>query len=177
MHPLPGLSVGQDAGDPDERPLKGQADEQFWLAAVSVPSSCVHPSRPQALCSQWWLLCLWAQCWGESRLAWQLADEAQGLLAAAGSSRSCVPQLGVDGLIVTNTTVSRPQGLQSMQRLEPGGLSGKPLRELSTQTVREMYALTQGRGRAGLGACAGLAPLTCPPACLQARCPSSAWVG
>uniref|UniRef100_A0A8B9BFL7 Dihydroorotate dehydrogenase (quinone), mitochondrial n=1 Tax=Anser brachyrhynchus TaxID=132585 RepID=A0A8B9BFL7_9AVES len=58
---------------------------------------------------------------------------------------SVVCELGVDGLIVSNTTVSRPRDLQSVQRLEPGGLSGKPLRELSTQTVREMYALTQGR--------------------------------
>uniref|UniRef100_A0A8D2M8L0 Dihydroorotate dehydrogenase (quinone), mitochondrial n=1 Tax=Zonotrichia albicollis TaxID=44394 RepID=A0A8D2M8L0_ZONAL len=56
---------------------------------------------------------------------------------------SCM--LGVDGLIVSNTTVSRPSGLRSRQRTEPGGLSGKPLRELSTQTIRDMYALTQGR--------------------------------
>uniref|UniRef100_A0A8C3LZ35 Dihydroorotate dehydrogenase (quinone), mitochondrial n=1 Tax=Chrysolophus pictus TaxID=9089 RepID=A0A8C3LZ35_CHRPC len=56
-----------------------------------------------------------------------------------------VCEVGVDGLIVSNTTISRPSGLQSTQRLESGGLSGKPLRELSTQTVREMYALTQGR--------------------------------
>ncbi|XP_074737836.1 dihydroorotate dehydrogenase (quinone), mitochondrial isoform X2 [Strix uralensis] len=58
---------------------------------------------------------------------------------------SVVCELGVDGLIVSNTTVSRPSSLQSRQRTEPGGLSGKPLRELSTQTVREMYTLTQGR--------------------------------
>ncbi|POI35241.1 hypothetical protein CIB84_001006 [Bambusicola thoracicus] len=56
-----------------------------------------------------------------------------------------VCEVGVDGLIVSNTTISRPRGLQSTQRLEAGGLSGKPLRELSTQTVREMYALTQGQ--------------------------------
>ncbi|XP_045389132.1 dihydroorotate dehydrogenase (quinone), mitochondrial isoform X2 [Lemur catta] len=53
--------------------------------------------------------------------------------------------LGVDGLIVTNTTVSRPASLQGTLCSEMGGLSGKPLRDLSTQTIREMYALTQGR--------------------------------
>ncbi|XP_041256689.1 dihydroorotate dehydrogenase (quinone), mitochondrial isoform X3 [Onychostruthus taczanowskii] len=58
---------------------------------------------------------------------------------------SVVCELGVDGLIVSNTTVSRPSSLRSRQRTEPGGLSGKPLRELSTQAIREMYALTQGR--------------------------------
>ncbi|NXL65866.1 PYRD dehydrogenase, partial [Chordeiles acutipennis] len=58
---------------------------------------------------------------------------------------SVVCELGVDGLIVSNTTVSRPSSLRSRQRTEPGGLSGKPLQELSTQTIREMYSLTQGR--------------------------------
>ncbi|NXT80826.1 PYRD dehydrogenase, partial [Zapornia atra] len=58
---------------------------------------------------------------------------------------SVVCELGVDGLIVSNTTVSRPGSLRSARRSEPGGLSGKPLRELSTQTIREMYSLTQGR--------------------------------
>uniref|UniRef100_A0A8C8RV95 Dihydroorotate dehydrogenase (quinone), mitochondrial n=1 Tax=Pelusios castaneus TaxID=367368 RepID=A0A8C8RV95_9SAUR len=58
---------------------------------------------------------------------------------------SVVTELGVDGLIVTNTTTSRPSSLQGALRLEPGGLSGQPLRDLSTQTVREMYALTQGQ--------------------------------
>ncbi|KAF6077259.1 dihydroorotate dehydrogenase (quinone) [Phyllostomus discolor] len=58
---------------------------------------------------------------------------------------SVVRELGIDGLIVTNTTVSRPTSLQGALRSETGGLSGKPLRDLSTQTIREMYALTQGR--------------------------------
>ncbi|NXC58342.1 PYRD dehydrogenase, partial [Aleadryas rufinucha] len=70
---------------------------------------------------------------------------------------SIVCELGVDGLIVSNTTVSRPSSLRSRQRMEPGGLSGKPLRELSTQTIREMYALTQGDGRTGLGGHASIA--------------------
>ncbi|XP_064375959.1 dihydroorotate dehydrogenase (quinone), mitochondrial isoform X2 [Dromaius novaehollandiae] len=58
---------------------------------------------------------------------------------------SVVCEVGVDGLIVSNTTVSRPSGLRSRRREEPGGLSGPPLRELSTQAVRDMYALTRGR--------------------------------
>ncbi|NWQ78961.1 PYRD dehydrogenase, partial [Columbina picui] len=80
---------------------------------------------------------------------------------------SVICELGVDGLIVSNTTVSRPNSLRSPQRTEPGGLSGKPLRELSTQTIREMYSLTQGRGRAGGGACAGVTH-----AVLTARAPA-----
>uniref|UniRef100_A0A8D0GHL9 Dihydroorotate dehydrogenase (quinone), mitochondrial n=1 Tax=Sphenodon punctatus TaxID=8508 RepID=A0A8D0GHL9_SPHPU len=58
---------------------------------------------------------------------------------------SVVCELGVDGLVVTNTTVGRPSSLQGALRTEAGGLSGAPLRQLSTQTVSEMYSLTQGR--------------------------------
>ncbi|XP_037371939.2 dihydroorotate dehydrogenase (quinone), mitochondrial isoform X1 [Talpa occidentalis] len=58
---------------------------------------------------------------------------------------SVVRELGIDGLIVTNTTVSRPASLQAALRSETGGLSGKPLQDLSTQTIRQMYTLTQGK--------------------------------
>lgn len=69
-------------------------------------------------------------------------------------------QLRIDGLIVTNTTVSRPAGLQGALRSETGGLSGKPLRDLSTQTIREMYALTQGKELVSVSSdlCVALAP-------------------
>lgn len=54
------------------------------------------------------------------------------------------PETKVDGLIVSNTTVSRPDFLQSRNKAEIGGLSGKPLRNLSTQAVCDMYKLTKG---------------------------------
>jgi len=50
----------------------------------------------------------------------------------------------VDGLIVSNTTISR-EGLKSQHSNETGGLSGKPLREKSTQTIYDMYKLTEGK--------------------------------
>ncbi|XP_038068303.1 dihydroorotate dehydrogenase (quinone), mitochondrial-like [Patiria miniata] len=50
----------------------------------------------------------------------------------------------VDGLIVTNTTITRPASLQSPHKAEGGGLSGPPLRHMATDTVRDMYRLTQG---------------------------------
>ncbi|XP_017333406.1 dihydroorotate dehydrogenase (quinone), mitochondrial isoform X1 [Ictalurus punctatus] len=56
-----------------------------------------------------------------------------------------ITELGVDGLIVSNTTVSRPETLQDHNRNEAGGLSGQPLKERSTRTVREMYTLTKGK--------------------------------
>lgn len=47
--------------------------------------------------------------------------------------------------MVSNTTVSRPETLQDPNKSEVGGLSGEPLKDLSTRTVREMYSLTKGR--------------------------------
>tara|TARA_A100001037_G_scaffold44941_3_gene36082 strand:- start:632 stop:1747 length:1116 start_codon:yes stop_codon:yes gene_type:complete len=51
---------------------------------------------------------------------------------------------GVDGIIVSNTTVHRPV-LQSKHRDEVGGLSGMPLFETSTRVLSDMYRLTEGR--------------------------------
>ncbi|CAH2324011.1 dihydroorotate dehydrogenase (quinone), mitochondrial [Pelobates cultripes] len=58
---------------------------------------------------------------------------------------SVVTELGIDGLIVTNTTISRPSTLQDPQCCEAGGLSGAPLRDMATETIREMYTLTAGK--------------------------------
>ncbi|XP_029647535.1 dihydroorotate dehydrogenase (quinone), mitochondrial-like isoform X2 [Octopus sinensis] len=51
----------------------------------------------------------------------------------------------IDGLIISNTTVSRDKSLISKNRKETGGLSGVPLREMSTQILSDMYSLTQGK--------------------------------
>ncbi|KAM4017916.1 LOW QUALITY PROTEIN: dihydroorotate dehydrogenase (quinone), mitochondrial [Anomaloglossus baeobatrachus] len=56
-----------------------------------------------------------------------------------------VTELEIEGLIVTNTTVRRPPTLKNPCSIEAGGLSGAPLRDLSTETIRDMYALTSGR--------------------------------
>jgi len=53
--------------------------------------------------------------------------------------------VGIDGLIVTNTTIERPDTLTSAHKGEGGGLSGRPLREASTRVLGEMYAATQGK--------------------------------
>ncbi|KAG8562883.1 hypothetical protein GDO81_015850 [Engystomops pustulosus] len=58
---------------------------------------------------------------------------------------SVVMQLGIDGLIVSNTTISRPSTLKEPSSVETGGLSGAPLRDISTETIKEMYALTSGK--------------------------------
>lgn len=57
---------------------------------------------------------------------------------------SVIVESGVDGVIVSNTTNSRPDSLMSKNKGEGGGLSGKPLKELSTAVIREMYRFTGG---------------------------------
>jgi dihydroorotate dehydrogenase len=52
---------------------------------------------------------------------------------------------GLDGLIVSNSTVARPDSLRSPQARESGGLTGKPLFAPSTALLSEMYHLTGGR--------------------------------
>lgn len=58
---------------------------------------------------------------------------------------SVVVKTKVDGLIVSNTTVSRPSHLKSANKQEGGGLSGRPLAALATETIRDMYRLTDGK--------------------------------
>src|SRR6185369_15968370 len=56
--------------------------------------------------------------------------------------------LQIDGIIATNTTISR-KNLSSDAKLVKaageGGLSGKPLKSRSTQMIAQLYELTHGR--------------------------------
>lgn len=53
--------------------------------------------------------------------------------------------VNIDGIIVSNTTTSRPPTLKSKHYVQSGGLSGAPLMKLSTRALREMYHLTEGK--------------------------------
>jgi dihydroorotate dehydrogenase len=52
--------------------------------------------------------------------------------------------LKASGIIATNTTVER-SGLTHPHSRETGGLSGKPLTEASTEVIRKVYRLTEGK--------------------------------
>lgn len=66
--------------------------------------------------------------------------------------------LRMDGIIVGNTTLSRPLSLRSARRSETGGLSGEPLTALSTEVLRKTAQRTErqfpliGTGGVGSGA-------------------------
>lgn len=51
----------------------------------------------------------------------------------------------IDGLIISNTTIARPDTLRSPLAKESGGLSGAPLFEMSTECLARAYRLTGGK--------------------------------
>ncbi len=62
-----------------------------------------------------------------------------------------VARFGLQGIIVSNTTVSRPDSLRDVQKAETGGLSGPPLMTLSTQVLARFHAAND-KGLALIGA-------------------------
>jgi dihydroorotate dehydrogenase len=52
---------------------------------------------------------------------------------------------GIDGMIVSNTTISRPAGLLDEAAAQSGGLSGRPLFRLSTRLLAETFVRAEGR--------------------------------
>ncbi len=73
------------------------------------------------------------------KIAPDLAEPALEIIV-----ETCVNE-GVQGLIVSNTTISRPDGLGSPLARETGGLSGVPLFPLSTAVLARAFLLARGR--------------------------------
>jgi len=79
-------------------------------------------------------------------------DEQLADIAAAAT------EAGVDGVVVSNTTVSRPEHLAGAAKGEAGGLSGRPLFDISTRVLRDMRrALPAGIDLVGVGGVASAA--------------------
>ena len=110
---------------PGLRSLQGKNELSTLLKEVIVARDNLRDNKPPILV----------------KIAADLTQEAKEDIADVITTPPCK----VDGLIVCNTTTSRPESLQSKHKHEIGGLSGRPLKELSTQTVREMYRLTKGQ--------------------------------
>ena len=72
------------------------------------------------------------------KIAPDLRDDEMADIAA------CCDNDAVDGVIISNTTLSRPP-LSSAYGGESGGLSGRPLFMLSTRQLARFYLFTQGR--------------------------------
>lgn len=74
------------------------------------------------------------------KIAPDLTDRDKEDIAAVVTSRKGY----VNGLIISNTTVRRPPSLRNPSKTEEGGLSGPPVRDMSTKTIADMYRLTNG---------------------------------
>ena len=56
-----------------------------------------------------------------------------------------VLEAGIDGLILANTTLERPETLPARFRTKSGGLSGPYVRDRSTASIADFYRLTAGQ--------------------------------
>ena len=68
------------------------------------------------------------------KIAPDLSDEEVASIAGI------IRNLDIDGVIATNTTISRDRVAGSPHAEETGGLSGPPVREASTHVIRTLYA-------------------------------------
>jgi dihydroorotate dehydrogenase len=103
---------------PGLRDLQGEAQLRAILQAVASV-----PNRPPVLV----------------KLAPDLPEDALESVV-----ETCVTN-GVQGLIVSNTTIGRPPTLRSPNATEAGGLSGVPLFALSTKVLARTFLLARGR--------------------------------
>lgn len=109
---------------PGLRALQGQEPLRDLLTRVLAARNAVETARvPPVLL----------------KIAPDLTDEDKADIAAVAL------ETGVDGLIISNTTVARPDELDPRWRSEAGGLSGRPLFSASTRLLGEMYGLTGGK--------------------------------
>jgi dihydroorotate dehydrogenase len=117
---------------PGLRDLQGEKQLAEILEALATARGRLQGRRPPILI----------------KIAPDLAENAvEPIVEAAVTHR-------MEGLIVSNTTISRP-GLRSPHRTEAGGLSGPPLAALSTDLLRRVATLARGRGLTLIG-CGGI---------------------
>lgn len=79
------------------------------------------------------------------KVAPDIADEEVADITAA------IQRFSLDGIIVSNTTLQRPESLQSEHMGEGGGLSGPPVFERSTELIRHFRKAGPGLAIVGVG--------------------------
>ena len=56
-----------------------------------------------------------------------------------------VSKYNIQGIVVSNTTDNNRENLLDIKRNETGGLSGKPLKDISTRLIKKFYSETKGK--------------------------------
>lgn len=108
---------------PGLRDLQGEQQLREILAAVAAARAAAPGPRPPILV----------------KIAPDLSAGAVEPIVEAALAH------GIDGLIVSNTTIARPAPLRSALKSQAGGLSGPPLREAATALLKRVAKVTQGR--------------------------------
>ena len=119
---------------PGLRDLQGERQLGDILAAVAAARAALAGPRPPVLV----------------KIAPDLSPGAVGPIVETALAH------GIQGLIVSNTTIARPAPLRSALKAQAGGLSGPPLRAAATDLLRRVARLAQGRDLTLIG-CGGVA--------------------
>jgi dihydroorotate dehydrogenase len=117
---------------PGLRDLQGERQLREILAALAATRARVGGLRPPILV----------------KIAPDLSPAALEPIVEAAVAE------GMEGLIVSNTTIART-GLRSAHRGQAGGLSGPPLRAAATEVLKRVARLARGRGLTLIG-CGGV---------------------
>jgi len=142
--PQPGVPLGVNIGKSKSTPLEEAADDYLYTYnavadagdyfAVNVSSPNTPGLRSlQNRESLEEILGTLKEA-GASPLLVKLSPDLPD--AAVEEALAVVDDLGLDGVIATNTTTSRPDSLQNPNKAETGGLSGKPIEDGATDQIR-----------------------------------------
>ena len=118
---------------PGLRDLQGEAQLRDILSAVAAARDALDGAHPPILV----------------KIAPDLSPGAVEPIIEAAIGH------GIQGLIISNTTITRPAPLRSALKSQAGGLSGPPLRAAATDLLRRVAKLTRGRDLTLIG-CGGV---------------------
>ena len=152
--------IGVSLGKQKETPLADAADDYLTVMRAVYPYAdylAVNISSPNTpglreLQGSDYLRHLLAQVQAENNML-AISGKRKPLLVKIAPDLSwaeldeileAISDEGVDGIIATNTSLSR-DGLQDKNREEMGGLSGRPLRGRSTEIIRYINERMNGR--------------------------------
>jgi dihydroorotate dehydrogenase len=156
-----GLILGVNLGKNKDTPLESAAEDYITLLRAFTPRSdylAINISSPNTV----GLRRLQGRTMLEQLLG-RIAREREQIMLGRGGHRPVLVKIapdlsdeelddavgvildtGMNGIIATNTTLAR-EGLHSELRAETGGLSGRPLTDLSDSVLKKILARVNGR--------------------------------
>jgi len=142
--PQPAVPLGVNIGKSKSTPLEEAADDYLYTYnavadagdyfAVNVSSPNTPGLRSLQNRESLEAILGTLQNAGASPLLVKLSPDLPD--PAVEDALAVVGDLGLDGVIATNTTTSRPESLQNPNKAETGGLSGKPIENEATDQIR-----------------------------------------